>query len=170
MGDARTAARFAAVYAALWAAHDLGDHVVQTDHQAAGKSGREGWAGPMAGHVGTYIAVQAAGLTALQVLVGVRMSPARLLAGLAWSAGTHALLDRRWPVVALLDATGSRGFARPQVQVTGSAVPSALRGRDPIVEAGGPLPLPGPYLADQSLHHGAVFVAALIIAGRRGRG
>lgn len=163
--DARV---FAAVLPTLMAAHDLADHVVQTDHQAAGKS--TSWCA-MAGHVGSYHSVQLAALATLRGLVGIRPSWSRTLAGVAFSAGTHALLDRRWPVVAVLERTGSPGFAKPvvRVDVRGTAAPSALRGRDPIVEGtgAGPLPLHGPYLADQALHHAALWAAALLIASRR---
>jgi hypothetical protein len=38
--------------------------------------------------------------------------PGRGLVVLAVSAGSHAIIDRRWPVRALLRATGSPGFAR----------------------------------------------------------
>lgn len=152
------AARFAAAYAALWAAHDLADHVVQTDHQAAGKGGRDGWARPLAGHVATYTATQTLALAALRTL-GVRPRAGRVLAALAWSAGTHAFLDRRWPVVELLRRTGSERFAAPAVVVD-------LDQPLPQRQARGPLPLHGPYLADQALHHVCVALAAAIIAGR----
>lgn len=157
------AAAFGAVLAALWAAHDLGDHVVQTDHQAARKA--TSWRA-MAGHVGSYTAVQLAALAALRTLAGIRPSWWRALAGVAFSAGTHAFLDRRWPVRWLLEHTGSRSFAAPAVRTRGTVQESYLRGRTPSVEAAGPLPLHGPYLADQALHHTALAIAAALIAGR----
>lgn len=150
------AARFAAALAALWAAHDVADHVVQTDHQAATKA--TSWRG-MAGHVGTYHAAQVGALAVLRAL-GVRPSWRRTLAAVAWSAGTHALLDRRWPVTRILRATGSPRFSRPQI-VVGPTDGDTMAG---------PLPLHGPYLADQALHHGALFIAALLLATGRDRG
>lgn len=156
----RDPAWFAAAYAALWTAHDVADHVVQTDHQAATKSGD--WRG-MAGHIGTYHLVQVLALAGLR-RAGVRPSWRRTLAAVALSAGTHTLLDRHWPVVRILLATGSPRFATPAVQVRGSALPAAIRGRPPIVDAKGPLPLHGPYLADQALHHGVLAVCAVILA------
>lgn len=163
-------AAFGAVLAALWAAHDLADHVVQTDHQAAGKAARYGWAMPMAEHVAGYHAVQLAALAALRSLAGVRPSWRRTLAGVALSAGTHALLDRRWPVVAILRATGSPGFARSNVvsvhhDVDGFGRASTGGGVPHSVEAIGLLPLHGPYLADQALHHACLAVTAAIISG-----
>lgn len=134
-----TAARLGATYAVLMAAHDLGDHVVQTDHQAATKA--TSWTG-MAGHVGSYTALQVVALTALRA-GGVRPSWRRVLAAVAWSAGTHAILDRRRVVAWLLRVTRSPKFAKLET------------------------PLNGPYLADQALHHGVLVVAAAILAGDR---
>lgn len=152
------AGRFGAVMAALWAAHDLADHVVQTDHQAFTKSGD--WRG-MAGHIGTYHVTQAAAIAALRPL-GVRPSLRRTLAGMTISAATHAFLDRRWPVVRVLERTGSARFAQPviqSVQVKGSPV-----GKREVWTSPAPLPLHGPYLADQALHHACLAVAAFVLA------
>jgi hypothetical protein len=176
MGDA-PAARLGAVYAALMAAHDLADHVIQTDHQAATKA--TSWRA-MAGHVGSYQAAQALAVAALYPL-GVRPAWWRLALASAWSTGTHALLDRRWPVRAILRATGSSSFARGQMTVPELVVltetpemakerrlrdhtwGSTLHGN--VQEQQVPAPLHGPYLADQALHHACLFVAALILAG-----
>lgn len=130
---------FGAALAALWGAHDFADHVVQTDHQAAHKA--TSWAA-MSGHVGSYTAVQVAALAALRPL-GVRPSWRRTVAAVAWSAGTHALLDRRWPVTKILQGSGSSGFAALQT------------------------PINGPYLADQGLHHACLLVSALVLASGR---
>lgn len=151
--------RFAAILGALWAAHDLADHVVQTDHQAATKA--HDWRG-MAGHVGSYTATQAVALGALRA-AGVRLRPRSALAGLAVSAASHAFLDRRWPVVALLERTGSARFAHPVVR-TEADVREVLGAR-PQADGRGPLPLHGPYLADQALHHVCVALAAAVVAG-----
>jgi hypothetical protein len=64
----------------------------------------------------------------------------RAAAGFAWSAATHAVLDRRWPVRWLLQHTGSPDFA--ELRTAG---------------------LNGMYLADQALHSGALLVSALLI-------
>lgn len=152
-------ARFGALLAALWAAHDLADHIVQTDHQAATKA--TSWRG-MGGHITTYHLTQLAALAALRSLAGIRPSWARTLAGVALSAGTHTLLDRRWPVVRILELTGSPGFARPvipgqQAEVDAEVVVAEVKAQ--------PLPLHGPYLADQALHHACLAVVATILAG-----
>lgn len=140
--DLPRAVRFAATYAALLPAHDLADHVLQTDHQAAGKAAAEGWWGPMAGHVGSYHALQLAALVALRRL-GVRPSWTRTVVAITVSAGTHAFLDRRWPVKWTLQRTGSPGFAEMTT------------------------PLHGGYLADQALHHTILAICAAILAGGR---
>jgi Protein of unknown function (DUF3307) len=85
----------------LWA-HLVGDFVVQTDHQATNKE--HSWRA-MAGHLLGYhvplvgVAVYGWGLT----------PPAASF--LVVSIATHALIDRRWPVVWLMRATGSAAFA-----------------------------------------------------------
>lgn len=132
------AAQFAAVYATLHAAHQLGDHIAQTDSQAARKMQPDGW-GAMAGHVGSYHATAAVMLLAANRLLRLRLSPGRMAAGLALSAATHALLDRRWPVRWINQHTGSPGFGDLQA------------------------PLNGPYLTDQALHTGCLWLAALIM-------
>lgn len=131
-------ARFGAVFATLHAAHQLGDHITQTDRQARAKA--DDWAA-MAGHIAGYHLTAAAMLTVASRALGLRLAPRRVLAGLAVSAATHALLDRRWPVRWINQATGSPAFADLQV------------------------PLNGPYLTDQALHYGCLWLAALIIAG-----
>jgi hypothetical protein len=135
-----TAATLSAVFVALFAAHHLGDHVIQTDHQAATKAlpGRRGWAA-MAGHLATYHAAAVVALILL-ALAGVPLTVAGCAAGLALSAVTHGFLDRRWPVQWILRATGSPRFAESTT------------------------PLHGGYLADQSLHIACLFVSALLVA------
>ena len=87
-------------------AHLLGDWVTQSDWQATNKT--RSWAA-LAAHVAGYHLVMA-----LLLLVPVLRDgwPAgKALAVLAVSAATHALIDRRWPVRALLRVAGSPGFA-----------------------------------------------------------
>ncbi|GAA0720201.1 DUF3307 domain-containing protein [Dactylosporangium roseum] len=132
---------FAAAFAALYASHMVGDHLVQTDRQAAGKAADRGWLRPMAGHLLGYGLCQALALVALRVVdVEVPLWPAT--AGVAFSVVTHGLIDRRWPVRWLMKHTGPAAFAR--------------------LAGGG---LNGAYLADQSLHVGCLFIAALVIGG-----
>jgi hypothetical protein len=158
-------ARLGATYAVLMAAHDGGDHVLQTDEWAGNKA--TSWAA-MAGHVGSYTALQVAALEALHALTGTRPSWRRTLAAVAWSAGTHAFLDRRWPVKKILELTGSANFAQPRIP------PLAVRTRNEQINVKlsrvvmsteeAPLPIHGPYLADQALHHACLLVAAIILA------
>jgi hypothetical protein len=145
-------ATFAAVYATLRAAHDLGDHVLQTSDQALGKAATDGWGRAMAGHVGGYHAAQVAGLLAADRALGLSLRSSRVALALALSVGTHALLDRRWPVRRLLELTGSAG---PWAEGTHVAA-------EPGSTA--PVPLHGPYLADQALHHLVLWLVALVAA------
>jgi len=150
------AGRFAAALGVLAAAHDLADHLVQTDHQAAHKP--HDWAA-MAGHVGSYTLTQAVALGGLHA-VGVNLRPGRVLVGLAFSAATHAILDRRWPVARLLEATGSAGFAVSGVAEQNVAV------RDGVaVVPGFAAPVSGLHVADQALHHVCITLAAAVVAG-----
>lgn len=153
------ATRFAAVLATLHAAHNLADHVIQTDAQALGKTQQSGWAGPMAGHVGSYHAVQLAALTVGDRTLGLHLSPSRTAVAVAISAATHALLDRRWPVKYVMEATGSPGFA------LGTFQPGTLSRPSGGDVTPWPVPLNGPYLADQALHHAVLWVCALIASG-----
>lgn len=134
------AVRFAVALATLLVAHNVGDHIVQTDHQAANKA--KSWPA-MAGHVGGYTATSAGALGLVASATGTRFGWRGLLAGLTFSAATHALIDRRWPVAWVLRKTGSPNFAELQT------------------------PINGPYVADQALHHGCLLAAALMMAGRK---
>lgn len=153
------AARFGAALAMLWAAHDLADHVVQTDHQAAQKA--EDWSA-MAGHVGSYTAVQVGSLAALSVLTGERATRGRTIMGVLFSAVSHAFLDRRWPVRWALEHSGSQAFADARLPRIPLGRTEAMWHTKPH-----PLPIHGPYLADQALHHACLAVSAAILAGGR---
>ncbi len=142
-----SASRFAAVAATLTAAHHVGDFMAQTDHQAACKpaaedrtvvcSESESWRS-LASHVASYHAVQVAGLLVANRALGLKLRPSRVLAGVALSAVTHAVIDRRWLVRLWMDNTGSRDFR---------------------VKAGGAMHV------DQTMHHASLWAAALVIAG-----
>lgn len=132
---------FAVILPTLWSAHNVGDHVAQTDHQAKHKA--HDWRA-MTGHIAGYQGAQAVAVSAVSALTGLRCNRWGLLAGTVISAGTHAFIDRRWPVRALLRATGSPEFAEMRTPVFGM------------------------YQADQALHHGCLLVAALVMATRRG--
>lgn len=147
-----TAVQFAAAYAALTASHEVADHWVQLDSQAAAKGDRNrAGAVACAKHVATYTATQALALAAVQRATGARLSWKRGALALAVSAATHYVADRQgghWRdpeprgIVRLAAATGKSGWLQ----------------RDP--HAG--------YLMDQAWHKGWIAVAALVAAGGRG--
>jgi hypothetical protein len=132
---------FAAVSVTLHAAHQLGDHIIQTDTNANGKAapGRDGWSHVLA-HVATYHVTALVMLVVTWLMTGLPITVLGVTAGLGFSAVTHAFLDRRWPVRWVLDHTGSAAFADRMS------------------------PICGMYLADQALHYGCLWAAALLIA------
>ncbi|MEV8511803.1 DUF3307 domain-containing protein [Dactylosporangium sp. NPDC051484] len=132
---------FAVTLAALFVGHSVGDHIAQTDHQAARKSGTgaAAWRA-LAGHLIGYHVTVTAVLLLTAAALRLPLSPLGVCVGLAFSAATHGLLDRRWPVRALLRATRSPEFAETTS------------------------PISGMYAADQSLHHLALLGTALLIA------
>jgi hypothetical protein len=142
MPTIETAAIAACVYAALTAGHHLGDHPVQPnsvaqakgtpedDRLAAGAHPWTGW-GACARHVATYTLTQALALAVVRVVAPLTL--AGVLAALAVSASTHAVIDRRWIVRAIIRVKQCQG-CWPD----------------------------GPYLIDQSLHHGVLLVAAVL--------
>jgi hypothetical protein len=132
---------FAVALTALLVGHALGDHVAQTDRQADGKAGHgRAAAVALAGHLIGYHATAGAVLVTTALVLGLPLSVSGVVAGLGFSAATHGLLDRRWPVRAILRATGSPRFAEMSTPVCGM------------------------YVADQALHQGALLVAALLVA------
>lgn len=132
---------FVVALAALLVAHQVGDHVLQTDHQAAGKAGPGCPAlRAMLGHLVSYHAAAALVLVGTFATVGLPLTPGGVGAGLAFSALTHGVLDRRWPVRAILRHSGSPKFAESTVPVNGM------------------------HAADQALHQAALLVSALLIA------
>jgi hypothetical protein len=131
---------FAVSLIALLVAHQLGDHVLQTDRQAAGKANGRGWWWPMTGHLAGYHATAAVVVIGTGAVLGLPLTVRGVAAGLAFSAVTHGLLDRRWPVRAILRAMGSPRFAETTA------------------------PICGIYAADQALHKLALLGSALLIA------
>lgn len=137
-------ARFLVATAALNAAGKVADHWVQTDYQARTKGGAGRRARlACAAHVATYTATQALSLVGAAKWLNVPLSARWTAAGLATSAVTHYVADRRTPLRRLAEATGHATFYG--------------------MNTGG---LNGAYLLDQSFHHGCNLVAALLIAGR----
>ncbi|MFI6653226.1 hypothetical protein ACIBI8_37255 [Streptomyces sp. NPDC050529] len=147
-----TAARFAATYAVLTAAHEVGDYWVQRDAEAVAKGGHgvEGRAA-CARHVASYAATQAAALLVSDRVLRLGLDWRRAAAGLAVSAVTHYVADRsggRWRedgpstrLVRFARNTGHEGWLA----------------RDP---GAGPL-------LDQAWHKGWIAVAAAVAGGGR---
>ncbi|TVZ90458.1 transcriptional regulator [Streptomyces sp. BK340] len=152
MADPSTRAiRFATAYALMRMAADLGDHWIQSDHQAVTKGehdeneGQSSRAGRIActAHVATYTATQAVALFAGSRAIGLRLKPSRVADALALSAATHWWADRRIHLKAIADATGKGNF----------------------YTLGGPMG--GSYALDQAFHHTVETVAAVIAASER---
>jgi hypothetical protein len=141
--SATTAAVFSAVWVALVAGHWIGDHAVSSDADAVGKgqpddeqlaAGVHPWTGwaPLARHVIAYVACQAVALGMICTVAPVSIAGAA--GALVVSGSTHAVIDRRWIVRAIIRAKRCAGWAD------------------------------GPYLIDQSLHYAALLIAAVVAA------
>jgi hypothetical protein len=133
------AALAAIAWIALHAGHMVGDHIIQTPSQSAGKAAPlrpgvhpwRGWSWCIR-HVAAYTACQAVFLAVAAMVVPLTLPG--VVAALCVSAGTHAVIDRRWIVAAIIKLKQSSDWQE------------------------------GPYLIDQSLHLGCLFVAALAAA------
>lgn len=145
-----TAATFAAVFVALYVAHSVGDHWVQTSHQSAHK-GRPGWTGRLADarHVATLTLTKLAVLLPVVWLLDLRLSVLGILAGLGIDALTHWWADRRSTLAWLAKVTGKGEFYR-------LGTPRAGHDDNPHIGTGA-------YALDQSFHHLWLLVAALLI-------
>jgi hypothetical protein len=138
------AATFSVALGALLVGHQVGDHVVQTDRQAArkaepGRYGRGAAVRAMAGHLAGYHVCLLATLLGSAAVLRLPLTAAGVVAAMVFSAVTHGFLDLRWPVRATLRAAGSPGFAQATTPVCGL------------------------YLADQALHRLALLVSALLL-------
>ena len=127
---------FATAFVALFVAHQIADHWVQTDKQACGK-GAPGWRGryQCAMHVGTYSLTAAIVLAVTEWSLGLHLDGPRVLLALTVSAVSHYIADRRTPLRWLADRI-KLGFW----------------------DNG------GAYQLDQSYHYAWLWVAALICA------
>lgn len=132
-----TAVTFSTTLLALLTAHHVGDHWVQTSHQACGKGART-WAGAWccAKHVASYTAGTAALVGLVWILFGLAISPLGFVAGQLTSAVTHYWADRRYTLAWLARVLGKGGY----------------------YDHG------GAYELDQAFHRGWLFVAALLTA------
>ncbi|MEV8476567.1 transcriptional regulator [Streptomyces sp. NPDC051173] len=142
---------FAAVFVALYVAHSVGDHWVQSSHQSLNK-GRTGWVGRLADarHVATLTLTKVVLLVPVALLLDLRLSVSGIVAGLGVDAVSHWWADRRSTLAWLAKVTGKGEFYR-----LGSPRPGM--GDNPSLGTGA-------YALDQSWHHLWLLVAALIIA------
>lgn len=145
------AATFAAVFATLYAAHEVGDHWVQTHRQALTK-GQPGilGRGACAEHVATLTATKAVMLLAVIAVTGLPVTGFAVCAGLAIDAASHYWADRRTTLAALAHRIRKDGYY---------ALGAPRPGHDDAPTLG-----TGAYALDQSWHIAWLFVAALIIA------
>lgn len=134
---------FAVVAAVFYAAHQVGDYWVQTNQQATEK-GLPGWKGrrACASHVWSYTLTLAVFLAVSAWWLGLPLGLGNAAAGLAVSAVTHYVSDRRTPLARLADALGKGGF---------------WRAREGLATGAG--------LLDQAWHWCWLLVSALVVAG-----
>jgi len=123
-------------------AHQVADHVfAQTDKVAINKT-KAGWLGwsHILKHVVVYHLILLAMLLITVFILSIPATVVGVVLAIGFSAISHAILDRRWPVKWILDRIGSGEFAKMQT------------------------PLFGMYLADQGLHYFCLWVSALLFA------
>ncbi|RSN51119.1 DUF3307 domain-containing protein [Actinomadura sp. WAC 06369] len=140
------AARAALLFAAFYAAHEVGDHWIQRhgDALAKGQPGAEGRAA-CARHVATLTAAKAAAAAAAVAVTGMRVRPGRLAGAMLADALSHYVIDRRRPLARLADRVGKTEFYELG---SGTAAPCGT----------------GAYALDQSAHITALWVAAITAA------
>lgn len=159
-----SALSFAAVFAALYAAHQVGDHWPSTHHGAVHKgltrsealaAGLGAWTGPRAcaAHVATYTATAVLFLAVLVWRTHLPLDPGRVGAGLLVSAVSHYWADRRYTLRWLCERLAFLG--KPAFYRLGAP----REGHDDNPTLG-----TGAYALDQSFHVLFLFTAALITA------
>jgi hypothetical protein len=144
-------AAFAAVFAALYAAHHLADQWIQT-HSQATRKGLPGWVGRLAcaRHVATMTAAKASFLAITAATTGLPLVLWHAALGLAIDAASHYWADRRSTLARLAAA-----ISKAEYFSLGSPRP----GHDDNVTTG-----TGAYHLDQAWHIAWVWAVALIIA------
>ncbi|WP_381801124.1 DUF3307 domain-containing protein [Streptomyces niveus] len=114
---------FATLFILLYVGHLLADYPLQTDRQSGRKAGwtegekdpnpgrhHHGWGANLA-HAGTHLVacglMLAVGVVVLDLNIGLLSAAFALL----WIAGTHAVIDRRWPVARWMKFARQAGWA-----------------------------------------------------------
>lgn len=135
-----------AVFATLYAAHQVGDIWVQTHRQACDKASRTS-VGVRAclAHVTTLTATKLLFLLLLWVATGLPFNPFTLILGLTLDAVTHYWADRRYTLQRLTERLGKTDFYKLGLP---DAAPCGT----------------GAYVLDQSWHVGWLFITSLIVA------
>lgn len=154
----QSAAVFAAVFAALYVAHSVGDHWVQSSCQAATK-GQSGWTGRLAcgRHVLGLTLTKGLVLVPVVLVLGLDVGLLGLVLGLGVDAVSHYWADRRTTLARLAKACGKGEFyslgtpGHPSHPVTAEGTYAPTLGT-------------GAYALDQSWHMIWLLVAALLIA------
>ena len=143
---------FGAAFAALYAAHHIGDIWLQT-HTQAGQKGERSSAGrrACARHVASLTATKVVALAAMAAATRARLPLAATTAALTVDAASHYWIDRRYTLAALAERVETYG-------ITGKAA---------FYHAGDAAHAPtgtGAYALDQAAHVAMLAVAAGIIA------
>lgn len=143
------AATFAASFVALYVAHQVGDHWVQTQTQAERK-GLLGWEGRLAcaRHAAALTLTKLAVLLSVAWLCDLRLRPMAVAAALAVGAVSHYWADRRTTIAGLASRLGKRTFYQ-------LGAPRPGRGDNPSLGTGA-------YALDQSWHVGWLLVEAAL--------
>ncbi|MFD8446229.1 DUF3307 domain-containing protein [Streptomyces globisporus] len=104
---------FATLFILLYVAHLLADYPFQTDHQAGRKAdrGAAGWRANLA-HAGTHLLISALAVGLGAAALGLDLSILPATAALLWIAGSHAFIDRRWPVARWMTLARQAGWAQ----------------------------------------------------------
>ncbi|GGV36928.1 hypothetical protein GCM10010293_40520 [Streptomyces griseoflavus] len=102
---------FAELFVLLYVAHLAADYPLQTDDQAAHKadSGVKGWQANLM-HAGTHVVACAVVLAVAAVALDETPGVWEGIAALVWIGGTHAVIDRRWPIRWWMENTGQKEF------------------------------------------------------------
>lgn len=131
---------FGAVLGTLWVAHQVADHVIQTDQMSYRKMGAAlgDWTLAIL-HAASHIALSVPMLALIDHLQGTPTNWAGTAVGMALIGLSHLYIDRRHPVQWVMKHTGSSDFAK---------------GEGPVY---------GPYHVDQTLHIAMLWIGALPI-------